>query len=430
MPTSKPPRLTLATLATALVLATIATTAVVRSSGQGTRAAAVARPALPAVYLSDPTALSAQRAAFVNGDRQSTSAVNALIRQANRDLTETPVSVMDKSQVASNGDKHEYLSLLVYAWPNPSTKNGLPYVIHDGRMNPEVSTVADQNNLGLMITWVRQLGYAYYFTRNEVYASKARDLLATWFLNPSTRMRPDLSFAQLIKGNPRGQHSGIIDGANLPEVVDAVGLLAGSKTWTKSDDKALHRWFSEYLAWLRKSALGKQEAKAANNHATWYDEQILSYALYAGNRKLARTIATTAKTTIVARQIAGNGRQPAELKRPDSWTYSTFNLDGLTRLATLASAAQVDLWEYTGPDGAGIRKALDFVAPYAKNLQKWPYQQANARPTDHLIAALYAASAGYGNASYYALADDMSATAPTNPAAVLQYAAPTQSSSG
>ena len=43
-----------------------------------------------------------------------------------------------------------------------------------------------------------------------------------------------------------------------------------------------------------------------------------------------------AEATIIAAQITATGRQPLELARADTWSYSTYNLDALSRLARLA----------------------------------------------------------------------------------------------
>ena len=53
------------------------------------------------------------------------------------------------------------------------------------------------------------------------------------------------------------------------------------------------------------------------------------------------------------------------------------NLRGLLQLAHLGRQVGVDLCSAQTPDGRSIRKALDFLAPYAKGERKWPYQQIN-----------------------------------------------------
>ncbi len=46
----------------------------------------------------------------------------------------------------------------------------------------------------------KHLRLAYYFSENEMYAEHAAKLLRVWFLDPETRMNPNLNYAQAIKG--------------------------------------------------------------------------------------------------------------------------------------------------------------------------------------------------------------------------------------
>ena len=86
-------------------------------------------------------------------------AVKTLLRDADKALKMTPPSVMDKTMTADSGDKHDYMSMGPYWWPDPSKPDGLPYIRKDGQRNPELDKL-DRNKLGDMSKAVTTLGLA------------------------------------------------------------------------------------------------------------------------------------------------------------------------------------------------------------------------------------------------------------------------------
>lgn len=63
-------------------------------------------------------------------------ALVALKDKADKLLTVKPPSVMEKPDpLPVPGDRHDYMSLARYYWPNPKTETGLPYVQRDGETN-------------------------------------------------------------------------------------------------------------------------------------------------------------------------------------------------------------------------------------------------------------------------------------------------------
>src|SRR5262249_42236141 len=155
-------------------------------------------------------------------------------------------------------------------WPNPETKDGLPYIQRDGERNPDIYNVHNRSDLGAMTDTVETLSLAYYFTGDDKFASRARTLIRTWFIDPETRMNPNFEFAQAVRGLNTGRGLGLIESRLFTKIVDAAGLLAGSKSWTADDEQQLKVWFSSYLDWMLTSDHGHAEANAKNNHGTYY----------------------------------------------------------------------------------------------------------------------------------------------------------------
>jgi hypothetical protein len=216
-------------------------------------------------------------------------------------------------------------------------------------------------------------------------------------------MNPNLEFAQFIPGVNTGRGIGLIETRGLTRVVDAIGLLAGSKGWAERDQRDLEQWFSKFLQWMLESKNGRDEAAAKNNHGTYYDLQVSSFALFVGKPDLAKQILETAKTKRIATQIEPDGRQPLELVRTKAWSYSVGNLDGLTLLAIIGERAGVDLWNYQTADGRSIRRAFEYLAPFAFGEKKWPDQQIGEWQPQILFPLIRRGAARYPDQQYHAL---------------------------
>jgi hypothetical protein len=354
----------------------------------------------PRVFLLDATYLATTRQRIRAGDTNLAPALATLERDAKTALNAKPLSVVTKSATPPSGDKHDYLSQAPYFWPNPATSNGLPYVRHDGERNPEINKITDHRNIGAMPDSVETLALAYYFTGDETYAAKATEFLRVWFLDPATRMNPSFEYAQFVPGVNLGRGIGLIESRGLVRVVDAVGLLAGSKAWTEADQRGLEKWFAEFLRWMQESEHGRAEAAAKNNHGTYYDLQVVSFALFVGQNDFAKEVVESARAKRIAAQIEPDGRQPLELARTKAWSYSVGNLSGLMSLARVGSGLGVDLWHYRTADGRGIQQAFDYLAPFALGEKKWPHQQLGGWSAEGFLPLLRQVAAHYPEVRY------------------------------
>src|SRR5262245_40401885 len=291
--------------------------------------ASTAPPAEPRIFQSSGRDLAKVKQRAADGDKVLALAIKNLRDRADKALKTQPLTIVNKPKAPPSGDKHDYVSMAPYFWPNPDTKDGLPYVRRDGKVNPERNKYA-RPLLGRMSDAVGTLGLAYYLTGEERYAEQAAKLLRVWFLDEKTRMNPNLKYAQFIPGVNEGRGIGIIDSVSLLAVVDGIGLLDGSKAWTKEDQAGMKAWFTAYLKWLRTSKGGKDEAAAANNHGTWFDVQEATYAMFVGEGRAAvKKLLERVKTKRIARQIEPDGKQPLELKRTKAFDYSAMNLRGM-----------------------------------------------------------------------------------------------------
>lgn len=333
--------------------------------------------------------------------------VELATQAADKALHDGPFTVMSKSVTPPSGDKHDYMSQAPYFWPDPSKTNGLPYIRHDGLRNPEIRKITDHDSLGQLGEAARALALAYFFTGKPVYSDRAALLIRTWFLDPGTRMNPNLEFGQGIPGINTGRGIGIIETRAFMQVVDAIGLIQGSSAWTAADQQGMQDWLGRFVHWMRTSGKGQDESAAKNNHGTWYDLQLSDYALFLGNRDLATATVRQAETKRIARQIESDGRQPLELVRTKAFSYSEGNLSGLMQLAELGRQVGVDLWNYRAPNGGCIRGALNYLIPFALGQKAWPAQQIDGFHGEALLHDVQMAAVAYRDPYYAAAAQQL-----------------------
>lgn len=322
--------------------------------------------------------LDAQHLLYVKqhlSDPSYAQAYKALKKQAEHDLVMKPLTVMSKDYIPSSGSKHDYVSLARYAWPDQTKPNGLPYIMRDGISNPELNKF-DRNKLSAMTGAIYRLSLAYFFSGNEKYAKKATELIHIWFLDKTTRMNPNLRYAQHIPGEADGRCYGVIDAYSFVEMLDGVQLLEKSKSFTVKDSRKLKAWFSQFLKWLLTHPQAIEESNQKNNHAIAYDVQVAAYSLYTGNRKVFSDVLAYFPKRRIAAQIAPDGSQPHELHRTLAFGYSQYNLHHIIDLMLMVKHQGLDFRKYGICDEHSFFKAMDFLAPYmGKSVKLWPYLQ-------------------------------------------------------
>ncbi len=334
------------------------------------------------------------------GNASLKASLDLLLVQARQALAAPPLSVMEKQRTPPSGDKHDYMSMAPYWWPDSSKPGGLPFVRRDGETYPESRTDHDGVRLQKTIARVKALAYAWYFTGDVAYADAAATRLRVFFIDPATRMNPNLQFGQAVLGVTDGRGAGLIDTRALPELVDAVRILAGSSAWTTADNDAMTTWFREFLTWMRDSRIGREERAAKNNHGVFYDAQVASLALFVGDGTVAREVLGDSAKARIASQIRADGKQPLELQRTRPLHYSVFALHAFTMLAEMARHVDVDLWHYTAPSGGSIEKGLRFVAPYAGAPATFPQKDITPVEADAFVLPLRRAAAAYSDEAF------------------------------
>jgi Alginate lyase len=377
-----------------LTIVLVAWIATFCSTGSGGRHQAAVSGQMPRVFSIDIKSLKNNKGRINRQDPLIMPAYKKLIKDADEALQYGPVSVMEKKNIPPSGNKHDYMSLAPYHWPDPSKPDGLPYIRKDGQTNPEVREYKDKEYMPKLCDVIHTLALAYYFSDNPAYAAHASRLMRVWFLDTATRMNPNLNYAQAIKGVNTGRGAGLIDSRHFIKVIDAIGLLHDSKHWKQQDQQEMQQWFSEFLNWMQTSVIGKDEMDAPNNHGAWYDAQRLSMALFVDSTQLARKIVSSAMDRL-DKQMNAAGRFPLEMQRTISLHYSVFVMNAFFTIAQMADEVGMDLWSYTSPAGKSLKKGFDELLPYLLQEKQWDGQQIKEYSADDGFPLLKAGAAKF-----------------------------------
>ncbi len=201
-----------------------------------------------------------------------------ILRAADRYLQEQPKTLTSVPAARSEGGPHDYFSEGDYWWPDPKNPNG-PYIRRDGMSNP--ANFNDHRELLIRLSLqVPALTAAWLITKKTRYAATAADHLRAWFVNPDTRMNPNLQYAQAIHGITPGRGTGIIDTLHLVEVARSASWLDHSGALKSDEIDAVRRWFADYTTWMTTSKNGLEEKAAKNNHGTCWVAQVAEFARF------------------------------------------------------------------------------------------------------------------------------------------------------
>jgi len=316
--------------------------------------------------------------ALMTCSNETSTAVNVaaidrdrILMAANRFLQEKPITITAFSCERSVGGLHDFYSEGDYWWPNPDDPDG-PYIRRDGMTNPE-NFVKHRQVMRQLSVQVPALVAAYKITNEQIYADKAIEHLSAWFIADETRMNPNLLYAQAIKGRVTGRGIGIIDTIHLIEVAQAVMVLEELKAIDKNDLDTIKNWFEEYLNWMFNHEYGIKERDNGNNHSTCWAMQVAIFARLVEDEEKLAFCRKFYKTVLLPDQIASDGCFPKEIRRTKPYNYSLFNLDAMAMVCQIISVDQDNLWNFQLDDGRGIKKAVEFMAPYVKDKSSWPY---------------------------------------------------------
>lgn len=301
------------------------------------------------------------------------SAANAARDLAEAALKAGPWSVTTHRPGDVDAGPNDYYSEGPYWWPDPKNPGG-PYIRKDGERYPGRFT-ANRNDLGSMCGATLALGMGAYLLGDRRCGEHAGRVLSTWFLDPKTRMNPNLEYGQAVRGHNTGRGTGIIDTVSLIHAAEGVSLLEMAGMLDTKVGDGVRRWFADYLKWMTTSKKGLDEKKAGNNHATWWTAQAAAYATLVGDDATRKMAWERYREFLVPTQIQPDGSCPAEEARTNSLGYSTMNLDGFATICRIAETNGIKLWTFRSAKGGAVERAFRYLLPFVTRPESWKKQQ-------------------------------------------------------
>jgi hypothetical protein len=326
--------------------------------------------------------------AIIRKETWTLDPVKRLRAEAERRMKEGPWTVTAERPGEIDIEPHDYYSEAPYWWPDPANPSG-PYVRKDGQTNPNRFT-ANKNALNAMTDAVFTLGAAGYLLDEPRYAQRAARVIRVWFIDPRTRMNPNLDYSQAIHGRTEGRGAGIIDGRAFIRAIQGMEFLAQTGQWDSKDQLAVRKWFEEYLHWLTHSDDGQDEKRSGNNHASWWTAQVAAVSSFVDNHVEMQTAFNYYRDHIFATQVRADGSAPREEARTRGLWYSAFNLEAYVTTCRIAQLHGVDLWGVRTKSGATLSTVLDYLEPFFSDPRKWNKEQINDFSNDGLYFIAFA----------------------------------------
>ncbi len=302
----------------------------------------------------------------------SSSEQNYIVEKATAYIDSLPITVTSAVCERSAGNKHDFYSEGDYWWPDPENPDS-PYIRRDGQTNPD-NFVAHRLTMIRLSQIVGMQISAYLLTGDEKFARATQKHLEAWFVNSATRMNPSLLYVQAIKGRVTGRGIGIIDAIHLVEVARSIEILEKNKAISEGSLSEIKVWFSEFVTWLTTHQYGIDEMNAKNNHGTCWVMQVGAFAQLTENKKVLEFCRNRFKTILLPNQMASDGSFPQETRRTKPYGYSLFNLDAFMTCAEILSTQTDNLYEFSTPDGLNLKRGAEFLFPYVKNKNSWPFK--------------------------------------------------------
>ncbi|KAK0208599.1 chondroitin AC/alginate lyase [Desarmillaria ectypa] len=249
--------------------------------------------------------------------------------------------------------------------PPSATWTTCPYIIRDGQVNPDVRTLPGPGAINGISQNSINNALSFAFTGSPSYSRNFVDGLDYFYLNPESRMNPNMNYGQVARGpnSQNGTFTGILDARGHVKVANSITVMKALKNpdWTQDRDQGMMNWMSAYLNWLKTSDIGKKTASRPNNHGTFYFSQVAAIEVYLGRPDDAVKALRSYFEGPFMDQLAASGEQPFEAVRTRPFHYRCFNIEAMITNAKIGDQLGQNFWIKKSKRGATIKDAVDYT---------------------------------------------------------------------
>jgi Alginate lyase len=192
------------------------------------------------------------------------------------------------------------------------------------------------------------LAVAYRVTRRQEYLDKASVFLIAW---------ADSNFS---RGDP-------IDETNLDPAIEAYGLI--SRSLVPGENHRISRWLNRIAQAEIHAPFNDSTRTTAHNNWNAHRLKIVGEIGFAIDDKTLQNYAIAGIKQHIGRNLLPDGRSEDFVSR-DAVHYHLYDLEPLLKLAiVIKQATGVDYYRYEAPNGASIKKSVDWLLPYLDGRQ-------------------------------------------------------------
>ena len=286
-------------------------------------------------------------------------------------LKQAPTTVSAIGAPVKGLDPHTYYSEETEWWPPESSPNAA-HEHRQGYSNPRAFT-AHRDAVVRLNGIVSACVAAWRLTGEARYARQAMLHLRAWFLDAPTRMEPNLDHAACIPPAAEGTPRGVEETVAFAELVRAASFLcAYNGVASEAEADGLQAWFNSFATWLNESKKGFIARESKDRLAICWTLQAAECARFARMGALQLECSHRFRDKLL-RQMSFDGDFPAELHRADAYASSIFTLECLSLTCEVLSTSMDRLWDYSLPDGRGMRSAVAFLYPAIDRRAAWRY---------------------------------------------------------